>query len=451
MELKNLSAENSRLSNECRETAELLAKRELELAECKYRLKAMTSMYEAICSSIIWERTAPIRRLVDKVNKSVGKARKNPISAKRSTCNGGLPDETSGRVAKVSDSPEIMLELLYVYKIASFGGVERVLLNRAEVFKRHNVGCRISLYFYEDEGAMEQIHDYVGKHDLGSHLRIVPKINAATYDYVISIDTPEVLNSGIPLEKILFECHTTYYNNQRYLAKLPDGIRLIAVPSEAAKSDIVERFPLLMNKLIVVRNFIPAHDSQVSVSPKVWEKRPLLYLGRFDEHKNFTEVLDIFQHYLELFGDDLFLLLVGPIVGKIDLPAELSRRNISGRTVVMPPVSFDRVWQVYSMVKQHQGCFISASMAESFGLSAAEALTAGLPVMLSGIATHIDLVAGALTYVYPLGDAVAGARKLRGVVENYDRAVADAELFGRQFSEDRFLSDWQKFLAQLQR
>lgn len=467
MELKNLSAENSSLNTESREMATLLAKRELELAECKYRLKVMTSMYEEICSSLSWTSTAPIRRILDKVNKSVGKTRKNAMSGKRSAgSDAGLPDDaglnrpkinkrcpgqSSGRLTNVSGSPAPMLEILYVYKIASFGGVERVLLNRAEVFKRHDVACRLSLYFYDDEDALEQIHDYVVQHDLASHLRIVSKINAASYDYVISIDTPEILNSDIPLRKIFFECHTTYYNSQRYLAKLPDRIRLIAVPSEAARLDIAERFPRLVDRLLVVRNFIPLHDTQIATEAKVWEKRPLLYLGRLDEHKNFTEVLDIFQHYLESFGDDLFLLLVGPVVGKIDLTAELSRRNISDRTVVMPPVSFDRVWQVYSQVKQHQGCFISSSMAESFGLAAAEALTAGVPVLLSGIASHRHLVADSLAYVYPLGDAAAGARKLRGVVENYDRAVSDAEGFGRQFSEEKFLSDWQSFMELLQR
>ena len=413
-------------------------------------------MYEAICSSVIWERTAPIRRILDKVNKSVGKNRANARPSKQSAGDdwAGMKTPRLGQenanVTDVAASSEIKLDILYVYKVASFGGVERVLLNRAEAFKRHHVGCRLSLYFYEDEGALEQIHDYVVQHDLASHLRIVTTINAVDYDYVISIDTPEVLAAGIPPEKLLFECHTTYYNSQRYLARLPENIRLIAVPSAAAKLDVGERFPQLRDKVIVVRNFIPAHDIQVLDGLRIWEKRPLLYLGRMDDHKNFMEVLDIFQHYRQFFADDLFLLLIGPVFGKIDVPTELSRRNISDSTVVMPPVNFDRVWQVYSQVKQHQGCFISSSQAESFGLSAAEALSAGLPVLLSGIAPHIDLVAGSLDYVYPLGDAAAGARKLRGVFENYDRAVAESEVFGKKFSEDTFLSDWQSFTSLLQ-
>lgn len=73
-EIKNLSAENSRLDNECSELAMLLAKRELELAECRYRLKAVIKIYEDICNSRTWQITAPIRKFLDKITKSLCKA-----------------------------------------------------------------------------------------------------------------------------------------------------------------------------------------------------------------------------------------------------------------------------------------------------------------------------------------------------------------------------------------
>jgi hypothetical protein len=69
-EINDLSSDNSSLGNESRDFASLLAKRELELAECKYHLKVITSMYEDITSSIIWKYTAPIRKLLDKINKN---------------------------------------------------------------------------------------------------------------------------------------------------------------------------------------------------------------------------------------------------------------------------------------------------------------------------------------------------------------------------------------------
>lgn len=465
VKLKNLSAENARLNSEYRETAALLVRRELELAECRYRLKSMTAMYEEVCTSLSWASTAPIRKILDKAKRTYFRSSQSTLSAPLASSTGFVTEFKSGsqqwlanlyscpdkliRTGENDPFPPARLEILYVYKIASFGGVERVLLNRAEAFKRHNMACRISLFFYEDEGALARLSEYIMAHALESHVRIVTRIDAADYDYVFSIDTPEALNAGIPPEKLVFECHTTYQDELIYLSKLPDGIRLVAVPSESARRDVAERVPALKDKLVVVRNFIPGHDASVSGESVIWKKRPLLYLGRLDDHKNYREVLDIFQTYRELFADDLFLLLVGPVLRSIDLPAEISRRNIGDSTVLLPPVAFDRAWHVYEAVKQNQGIFVSSSMAESFGLSAAEALTSGLPVLLSGISAHIDLVAGSMANLYPLGDAVAGAGKLRGLIEKYDRAVIDAETFGRQFSEDKFVTDWQSLLALL--
>lgn len=465
VKLKNLSAENARLRTECRETAALLVRRELELAECRYRLKSMIAMYEEVCTSLSWASTAPIRKILDKAKRTYFRSSQSTLSAPLASSAGFVaefndvsrkwltnlycsPDKLD-RTGDNESSPSPRIEILYVYKIASFGGVERVLLNRAEAFKRHGLAYRISLFFYEDEGALAQLREYIVTHALESYVRIVTRIDAADYDYVFSIDTPEVLNAGILMEKLIFECHSTYQNELIYLSKLPDKVRLVAVPSESARRDVAERVPALKDKLVVVRNFIPVHEATVSGESVVWTKRPLLYLGRLDDHKNYKEVLDIFQTYRELFADDFFLLLVGPVLRNSDLPAEISRRNISDRTVLLPPVGFDMAWHVYETVKQNQGIFVSSSMAESFGLSAAEALTFGIPVLLSGISAHIDLVAGSMANLYPLGNATAGARKLKELVENYDRAVIDAETFGCQFSEAKFLADWQSLLALL--
>lgn len=82
-EIKKLSAENSAPGNEAGELESLLAKRDLELAECKYHLKTVTSMYEDITSSIIWRYTAPLRKFLDKINKNNFTAKNNAGSVKK--------------------------------------------------------------------------------------------------------------------------------------------------------------------------------------------------------------------------------------------------------------------------------------------------------------------------------------------------------------------------------
>jgi len=460
-----VSAEAPHFRREKGEAARQLERLELELAEYKSRLKIMTSMYEDLCNSLSWMATAPVRRVLDRVQRMSSRVRARlrsgdafitayytTFEAESGSWLGGLYQDQKKAVGEQNASlaPAAMREFLYVYHSASFGGVERVLLNRAEAFRRHNVPCRISVYFRDDCGALPKIRDYIGRNALERHIRIVESIDASLYDYVVCVDTPEVLRLGIPLEKVIVECHTTYQNGLLYLVNLPDRIRHIFVPSHNAELAIADRFPHLRNKLRVVRNFIPTRSSNPETDVN-WKRRPLLYLGRINKHKNYQEVLDIFQCYRSAYADDLFLMLVGPVDDTEDLGAELARRNIADRTVVLAPVPFDAVWQVLATVRQQRGVFVSSSTAESFGLSAAEALSAGLPVILSGIGAHVNLVAGSLEYLYPLGDPEAGAGKLSQILQDYDNAALDAASFGKQFSEDNFLEDWQNILTILDR
>jgi len=343
-----------------------------------------------------------------------------------------------------------MLRLLYVYKFASFGGVERVLLNRAEAFKKHGIAVKISLYFLEDFGALNSINNYIKVAQLTEYLTVVKDIRETEYDYIISIDTPEILKYQISSEKLLFECHTTYINSRLYLYRLPDNVRSIVVPSRSMKLGLAEEIPELESRIVVVRNFVPSDSISVENPFIFWNKRPLLYLGRMDKHKNVSELLDVFECYRSTYGDDLMLFLVGMVDVNINLPEELRLRNLVDRTVVFPPVQFDRVKQIYSLVKEHEGVFISSSQDEACPMSVAEALTNELPVLLSGIDAHVDYVQADIRFLYPLGDAFAGARKLRNLVENYDTAVKNVANFKRQFSEESFLSDWQNFITLLQ-
>lgn len=458
-----MPAQNSRFNPAREETATHLARVELELAEYKSRLKILTSMYEDLCNSLSWAATAPIRKVLDRSKRIYCRVRRRFFAGDRPKTefqktfeaeSGSWIERLYQNQKKPVEEQDALLpltamrEILYVYHSASFGGVERVLLNRAEAFRRHNVPCRISVYFYEDNGALLKIRDHIVRNDLSGHIRIVDRIDASFYDYVVCIDSPEIFRSGIPLEKLIVECHTTYQNGLLYLTGLPDRIRHVVVPSHNAMIAISERFPRLRAKLRVVRNFIPQQTSYFNTGLK-WRKRPLLYVGRFDKHKNYREVMDIFQCYSSAYNDDLFLLLVGPVDETEDLGTELATRNIADRTVVLPPVSFDNVWQVFATARQQQGVFVSSSTAESFGLSAAEALAAGLPVILSGIGAHIELVAGSLEYVYPLGRPEVGAIKLQQILQNYDKSAHDAASFGKQFTEDNFLDDWQNLLTLL--
>lgn len=342
-----------------------------------------------------------------------------------------------------------MLKLLYVYRYATFGGVEKVLLSRAEAFKQYGVQVRLSLYFFKDLGAVKAINAYISAAGLEDYVVLVNRFRSAEYDYIISIDTPEILHADVESRKLLFECHSTYIRDRAYLAGLTRKIRLLTVPSAAMKNSLEQERPELAGKITVLRNYVrgyPAFDEEIDI---IWAKRPLLYLGRMDEHKNILEVLDIFVSYRSRYGDDLILILVGPMTESIDVSAALRQRHLLARTILLPSVRFDRVKQIHALVNKHKGIFISSSLDESFGLAAAEAIASGLPVLLSGIPAHADLVLDDLDFLYPLGDSAAGAEKLRSIVCRYDEMQRKVERLHGRFSVETFIEDWNCFTALL--
>jgi len=90
---------------------------------------------------------------------------------------------------------------------------------------------------------------------------------------------------------------------------------------------------------------------------------------------------------------------------------------------------------------------VSSSKGESFGLSAAEAMTAGLPVILSDIPPHAALVGHRSRFLYPLGDVRELARKMAAATEQYDDMAAECLELSREFSEEAFLADWEGVLG----
>jgi glycosyltransferase involved in cell wall biosynthesis len=99
------------------------------------------------------------------------------------------------------------------------------------------------------------------------------------------------------------------------------------------------------------------------------------------------------------------------------------------------------------MLRQKRAVFVSCSKGESFGLSAAEAMTAGLPVILSDIPPHAALVSDRSKFLYPLGNVRELAMKMAAVAEQYDALASECVELSREFSEEAFLADWERLFA----
>lgn len=337
-------------------------------------------------------------------------------------------------------------KILGVYKWATMGGVERVLLNRAHAISAQHMEFEYDVFYFHDSGGRKQFDDYLIENKLDSVMKTVDEIDSTKYDYVLSIDTPEILDYIEP-DKLFMECHTSYKKNRMYLESLPTNIKGVLVPSQQFKKELeAELGEQLRDKLRVLPNNVHINTDIDNKINAIYSKTPILYIGRLDILKNIEELIKIVSLYNSK-KDDLFLVLAGPIIDhEINLIQLLEKYNMVNRTIYLPPVRFDTVWSLLKFVKTNRGIFMSASLNESFGLSVAEAMQFGIPVLALNNSAHNNLLHGDSDFLFETNQLHQTVEKLKNILSNYDASATLVKEYVDHL-EKNFLEEWGKLFT----
>jgi glycosyltransferase involved in cell wall biosynthesis len=342
------------------------------------------------------------------------------------------------------------MDVLIIYQFCTFGGVERVILNRTKVFKKHSQNVRISVGYLYDQGALQSFQAYIRAHDLDDYLVpfILPanfSLEGRNYDYIFVIDTPQVLERTSRAGNLFIECHTPYWENRQYLKNIPPNIQGILVPSEAFRTLLASEFPALP-PISVLPN--PVSDEFFENQPpnhtRIFTRRPITYFARVEDIKNASEAIQIF----ELFAEDtnVVYFIIGKGAGQKSLIRSLEHKGLIERALLRDQVEFDDVPSLVNLVKDHRGVFLSPSKGESFGLSAAEFISSGVPVLLSDIPPHRDLVENDERFLYSLGDTHSAREKLVKLLLRWDAMSETVKKYGNKFRGDVFMKAWNDLL-----
>ncbi|MDQ3856335.1 MAG: glycosyltransferase family 4 protein [Chloroflexota bacterium] len=116
-------------------------------------------------------------------------------------------------------------------------------------------------------------------------------------------------------------------------------------------------------------------------------RKVVLTVGRLEAYKQVDRLIDAVR-YLPA---DFELVVVGDGRERSSLEAAASRPDLAGRVRVLGSVSDEELASWYATAR----VFAALSMHESFGLTVAEALAAGLPVVASDIPAHREVAASA--------------------------------------------------------
>lgn len=342
------------------------------------------------------------------------------------------------------------LKVCFLYQWATLGGVERVFLNRAQALDAGRRDVEIDVHYGSDGGGLAAFTHAVRKMRLERRLRVVPRFDPSQYDAVFAIDSPELLPDPLPRSTVwVNECHTPYQANRRYLRALPEGIEQVLVPSRTFAKLLREEQPEIAHRIRLLRNSVsPAHRDSVPVLPE-WRQVPLLYFGRLDGLKNPQGFIDLFGELERRAPSKYFGLALGPEAEGYRIGERIDIAGARGKIIQMPPVSFLKTAELLAGWRGRRGVMVSPSFGESFGLAAAESIAAGIPVLLSHLPEHAELVGGDERHLYDPADVESGADKIEAMLAEYDASSQRMRHCSAAFNTRSFLSDWDDLMDEL--
>ncbi|HEX4868978.1 MAG TPA: glycosyltransferase family 1 protein, partial [Acidimicrobiales bacterium] len=180
--------------------------------------------------------------------------------------------------------------------------------------------------------------------------------------------------------------------------------------SETTRQDIVERYRVLEDRVIVTHNGVDARFHPDG--PRIPRDPFLLFVGALHPRKGLTTALEA----LALLPDAPPLVVVGPPKhGAPAVDAAIDRLGLRGRVELAGHVDDEQLACLYRSAE----AFVFPSLFEGFGLPVVEAMASGTPVVTT-TAGALPEVAGDAAVLVPPADSEALAAGIEAARRDHD-------------------------------
>jgi glycosyltransferase involved in cell wall biosynthesis len=181
--------------------------------------------------------------------------------------------------------------------------------------------------------------------------------------------------------------------------------RILTV-SEASKSDILRRFNIPVNKIVVTYNAIDelflverTEEEFARVRERYQLNDPfVLYVGNIKPHKNLERLIDAFDRVRHQGFDTLSLVIIGDQISRYQGLRRAVHRHKLHKHVrflgFVPPGTLAVLYRLASV-------FAFPSLYEGFGLPPLEAMASGTPVLSSNVSSLPEVLGDAALLVDP--------------------------------------------------
>lgn len=231
-----------------------------------------------------------------------------------------------------------------------------------------------------------------------------------------------------------------------------EAARAIVVGSEATRTEVVEHFPWVRDRLHLIgygvdQFFSPADDPGEGAQTRSLfaGRRPyILHLGTLEPRKGLLTLIKAWDRLQEIMPTAPDLVLAGgkgwdtgPLVERIDRSPNSARIHLPGYVTRN---------QARALMR-HTEAFVLASEAEGFGLPLAEAIACGAPCIASDIPSLRESGADAALFT-PVGDCDSLAQALVQTLEP-ETAVAmrnASTARGSALAWDPIIDQWRELI-----
>lgn len=285
---------------------------------------------------------------------------------------------------------------LIIYPNCSKGGVSSVIRGRA----RHEPDTHFDVLFLNDRGGRQVFDDLenvtiriVAQGRIKPYLQYITK--TFKYDVVHVLSSPDLANLVSENEtlSVIYEFHSSNMTIvEQELAKLEiDRISVIHIPSEQMAHWVSERvIPRVRQRIEVTPNLVDKHlfapsgiadffDHQDMIAGE-GNKRPLVWVGRFDRDKGYQYFVRMLALLPEEYMGVVVISLEHEPQRTEKFLSECDAMGVRDRVQIYMNLSQATMANLYRSAREYGGSFISTSLMESFGYAVAEASSCDLPV-----------------------------------------------------------------------
>lgn len=287
------------------------------------------------------------------------------------------------------------MNVLFVYRYLTLGGVEVLLRTRLNALDQ--VGIRARVWFLSDGPGRALFAAGDPRVRVGSLEEFDHHWTSEPADMLSVIDTPEVLalpSVAAGAQCVVLEVHTPYAENRTYLNARESGVaRAIIVPSRHLE-DVVRREMRLAPPVFVAPN--PIDDA--FMRPPVIVHEPagraiVAWIGRIDHLKDWRGFVQLAHHVLrEIDGVDFWVIGSGTMDQEDQFYLACRTSGVLRRLRWLRGVAPDRMPRLLDTVRGSGGVVVSTSRSESFGLAVAEAMTRACAVVVPRVGPFPEFI-----------------------------------------------------------